>query len=107
MPNFQITPEYLSQASASCNSVNNEVQEQLASLQQYVIQTEDWWQGIASNTFQNLMIEYNRCAAALQNALTGIANGLQGNWGNYTQNEQANTTAIQQIESGLPNPNLG
>lgn len=104
---FQVTPEYLAQSAAACNNTNSEVQTQLDQLQQYVIQTEDWWHGIAAGTFQGLMNEYRLCAASLQDALTGIANGLRGNWANYTDNEQVNTSNITAIQQGLPAPNLG
>jgi len=107
MPSFQVTPEYLSGAATSCTNTNSEVQDQLASLRAYVVGMEDCWQGIASSTFQSLMSEYETCAAALNNALTGISNGLRGTWGNYTDNEQVNATNIGNIQQGLPASNLG
>jgi WXG100 family type VII secretion target len=103
---FQVTPEDLTQASANCNNAAENIQTQLGILKNYVNEMESWWQGIASGTFQQLMAEYDLCANSLHTALTGIANGLQGNWGNYTQNEQANIGTISNIQAGLPNPNL-
>ena len=104
---FQVTPEYLTGAAKACDTTNGEVQGQLSSLRQYVVGMEADWQGIAASTFQSLMAEYDRCAAALQDALTGIASGLRGSWTNYTENEQANTTTITNIQQGLPSPKLG
>jgi WXG100 family type VII secretion target len=104
---FKVTPEDVANAATSCTNTAGEVQEQLASLRTYVVGVEDWWQGIAAGTFQSLMVEYDACAASLNNALTGIANGLRGNWSNYTENEQANTTNINNIQAGLPPQNLG
>jgi WXG100 family type VII secretion target len=104
---FKVTPQDVAQAATSCTNTNSGVQDELASLRQYVVSMEDWWQGIASTTFQDLMAEYDRCTAALQDALTGIANGLHGNWQNYTESEQVNVTTITSIQQGLPASNLG
>jgi WXG100 family type VII secretion target len=104
---FQVTPEYLTDAARSCQNTNDLIQEQLAALKSYVVNMESYWQGIAAGTFQDLMVEYQTCSAALNDALTGIANGLRGNWGNYTANEQTNTSNINNIRAGLPAPSLG
>src|SRR5262245_30586082 len=104
---FQVTFEYLSNASAACTRTAGDIQADLAGLRTYVVSLENDWQGIAAGTFQDLMAEYDRCAASLNNALTGIANGLHGNWGNYEQNEQAAITSISNIQQGLPPVNLG
>jgi WXG100 family type VII secretion target len=97
---FKITPEILAQAATSCDNTNSEVQGQLTQLQQYVIQTEEWWQGIAQNAFANLMFDYDQYAAHLQAALTGIANVLRSNQANYTDIEQVNTNNINAIQQG-------
>jgi WXG100 family type VII secretion target len=104
---FKVTPEYLTMAATSCDSTAGEIQGQLAALKTYVVNMEAYWGGIAAGTFQGLMAEYDLCSAALNDALTGIANGLRGNWGNYTANEQGNLTMINNIQAGLPSPNLG
>ncbi len=104
---FQVTPQYLADAGTACTNTAGNIQEQLASLRTYVVGVEDWWHGIAAGTFQSLMSEYDLCAASLNNALTGIANGLRGNWGNYTENEQTNMTNISNIQAGLPSAKLG
>jgi WXG100 family type VII secretion target len=99
---FKATPQDISQAATNCDQTADTIQGQLASLRQYVVNLEGSWQGVASNTFQDLMSEYDRCSNDLYNALTQIANGLRGNWGNYLQNEQANLAAIQSIDQSLP-----
>ena len=104
---FKVTAEYLADAATSCDSTATTVSDQLASLKSYVVGMEDWWQGIAAGTFQSLMSEYDVCSAALNDALTGIATGLRGNWSNYTGVEQTNSTNIQNIEAGLPAAKLG
>ena len=103
---FQVTPEYVSQAAASCKSTANTVQEELAGLQSYIQQMEAYWQGIASNTFQDLMTEYSTFSAMLYNALTDIGSGLEGNYVNYESTEQANIKTITSIQQALSSTNF-
>jgi len=77
-----VTPEYISQAAAACTTTANEVSEALAGLQTYITDMEARWQGIASNTFQELMAEYSQFSTMLYNALTDIGSGLQGDYVN-------------------------
>ena len=106
MNSFNVTPEYVSQSATACGTTAGQVQEDLATLQQYIINMEDWWHGIASNTFQDLMTDYSKYAAELYNALTEIGVGLQTNYGNYTDTETTNNTSITSIQSGLGSTNL-
>ena len=103
---FQVTPEYVSQAAASCKSTATTVQEELAGLQGYIQKMEAYWQGIASNTFQDLMTEYSTFSAMLYNALTDIGSGLQGNEVNYSTTEQANIKTINSIQTALGSTNF-
>jgi WXG100 family type VII secretion target len=98
---FQVTPEYIAQAAASCKTIAGTVQEELASLQTYIQNMEAYWQGIASTTFQDLMTEYSTFSAMLCNALTDIGSGLEGNYVNYQGTEQANIKTITAIQSAL------
>lgn len=102
MSGFQVTPEYLSQAATSCTNTAGDIAEQLTALQTFIIGMEDYYKGIAANTFQALMEQYNAYATELNQALNGIANGLHGNWANYTDNEQTNVTNVTNVQSGLP-----
>ena len=104
---LKVTPEYVAQAAASCQSTASTIADQLSSLKQYVMGTEAWWGGIASETFQEMMSLYDSCSAALNQALTDIGSGLQGNYVNYTAAEQANVTSIRNIENELSTANLG
>jgi WXG100 family type VII secretion target len=106
MANVQVTPEYVSQSAASCKSTATEIQEQLAALQSYITQMEGWWQGIASNTFQELMTEYSTYAQMLYNALNDIGSGLTGNYVNYTDTENANLSTITSIQASLSGTNF-
>jgi WXG100 family type VII secretion target len=106
MGSFQVTPEYVSNAAASCQSTAQEIQDQLGALKNYIVQMEDAWQGIAANTFQELMAQYNTYSTMLHNALTDIGQGLQGNYVNYAAEEHANITTIQSIATSLEGTNF-
>ncbi len=103
---FKATPEMISTAAGSCDSVAGELDSQLAGLKAYVVGMEAWWQGIAQNTFQELMQEYDTYSQMLHNALTDIASGLRGNYVNYSDTEQQNVTTITNIQSNLQSANL-
>jgi WXG100 family type VII secretion target len=107
MNTFQATPQYISDAAAACKSTAGTIQEQLASLQSYIVNMENWWHGIASTTFQELMTEYSTYSAMLYNALTDIGSGLSGNYVNYTDTEQANISTITSIQAALSSTNFG
>src|ERR1700677_1821540 len=106
MTNLQVTPEYVSQSAASCKNTATEIQEQLGTLKNYIMQMEGWWQGVASNTFQDLMSEYATYSAMLYNALTDIGGGLQGNYMNYTDTENGNISTISSIQTSLSGTNF-
>ena len=106
MGTFQVTPEYVTQAAASCRSTASQIQEELASLQTYITNMEDLWHGIASNTFQDLMTEYQTYSTMLYNALNDIGSGLSGNYVNYTDTEAANIKSINSVQSSLSSTNL-
>jgi WXG100 family type VII secretion target len=103
---FQVTPEYVAQAAAACKSTASTVQEELSNLQGYIQNMESYWQGIASNTFQELMTEYSTFSAMLYNALTDIGSGLDGNYVNYESTEQANIRTVNAIQQALSTTNF-
>jgi WXG100 family type VII secretion target len=104
---FKVTPEQISDAAASCDSTAAQIQGQLADLKNYVVNLEGWWQGVAQDTFQALMQEYDIYSRMINDALTDIASGLRGNYVNYGDAEQQNINSINTIEAGLSNANLG
>ncbi len=108
MDSFGVTPQELANASSSCTTTAGEVQDQLAKLKAYVISMEGWWKGIASNTFQELMAEYDIYSTMLHEALMDIGSGLSGNQMNYQDSETANINSINSIQNelGLPQINL-
>lgn len=106
MSNLQVTPEYVSSAATSCTTTANTIQEQLATLQSYVEGMQEIWHGVAAQTFQDLMTQYSTYSAMLYNALTDIGSGLNGNYVNYTDTEQANLKTISSIQTSLQGTNF-
>ncbi|MFG2525149.1 WXG100 family type VII secretion target [Streptomyces sp. NPDC048527] len=103
---FKAPPEMISAAASSCDTVAGDVDSQLAGLKSYVVGLEAWWQGIAQNTFQELMQEYDTYSQMLHNALTDIASGLRGNYVNYSDTEQQNINTITNIQQNLSTAKL-
>jgi WXG100 family type VII secretion target len=108
MSSFTVTPESLAQAASSCNTTAGDIQSELSGLRGYIVgNMESWWQGPASTAFQELMQDYDVYSGMLYQALTDIAAGLNGNWSNYTDQEQANYQNMTNLQVSLPAPNLG
>lgn len=100
-PGYQVTPHALQAASVSCTTTADEVWQQLASLRNYVVALEGKWNGMAQDTFQALMTDYDVYARMLNDALRDISLGLQGNQVNYTDTEQQNINNLKPIEGDL------
>lgn len=107
MGGYQVTPEQLTAAAGACDTTADEVQAALAQLQTYVLNTEEWWQGIASGAFQGLMQRYNANARNLNEVLTEIARRLRQSAAVYGEGEHANVTTVTNIQQSLPAANLG
>ncbi|MFD9812047.1 WXG100 family type VII secretion target [Streptomyces sp. NPDC059080] len=103
---FKVTPEMIAQAASSCDNTAADVETKLQNLKAYVISLEQSWQGIAHNTFQIYMAEYDTYAQMLHNALTDIASGLRGNEVNYKESEQDNLNRIRALQAELPTARL-
>ncbi|AEW94686.1 MULTISPECIES: WXG100 family type VII secretion target [Streptomycetaceae] len=101
MSGFQVTPEYVREAATSCDTTAELVKEQLDALKAYVQSLEDVWHGVAHNTFQIYMQEYDLYANMLHQALTGIASGLRGTHVNYEQSEQSALDGIRKLQGEL------
>jgi WXG100 family type VII secretion target len=99
---YQVTPADISGASSSCASTAASIDDQLTNLMGYVVDLEAVWRGIASDTFSALMTDYRVYAQMLHGALTDIGLGLQGNYVNYTQAEEANIAGLQTVNGELP-----
>jgi WXG100 family type VII secretion target len=99
---YRVTPEYLSQAATSTDNTAAEIDIILAQIRSYVVNIEASWQGVAQQTFQTLMAEYDIYARMLHDSLTDIASGLRGNYVNYTDSEQTNINNLRSLDASLP-----
>ncbi|MCO6004194.1 WXG100 family type VII secretion target [Actinoallomurus purpureus] len=102
---YQVTPEYLANAATSTDHTAAEIDVILTQIRAYVVNLEASWRGVAYNTFQTLMAEYDIYAKMLHDSLTGIASGLRGNYVNYTESEQTNINNLRSLDAGLPKGN--
>jgi WXG100 family type VII secretion target len=100
---FRVTPELVHDAALSCTSTATEIDAQLSSLRSYVSSLEEIWRGIAQETFQELMHDYDIYARMMHDALTDIATGLTTNHFNYASTEAANIRSLQPVD-GAPMP---
>jgi WXG100 family type VII secretion target len=103
---FKVTPEEVMSAATAANNTANTVADQLAAIKSYVMSFEGAWQGIAANTFQALMHDYDVYGIMLQQALTGISQGLHGNYVNYSDSESQNLRNLQTVNGSIPGSNF-
>jgi len=101
---WRVTPDDLQQASAFVSSQADEINSEIQALGNYAQSLSQFWQGSAQQAFETLMSDYRTYATMLDNALTDIASGLQGNYVNYSNAEQANLSSIVSVQ--LPTPNF-
>jgi len=106
MSQFTVTPEMVSNAAASCDTTAADAADTLAQLKSFVVNLENSWQGIAQNTFQQLMVDYDLYSQRLHEALTDISAALRGNYVNYTSAEQANISSINMIQNEISSAKL-
>lgn len=99
---YRVTPEYLSNSATSTDNTAAEMDAVLGQIRAYVVNLEASWQGIAQQTFQTLMAEYDVYAKMLHDSLVDIAAGLRGNYVNYTQSEQTNINNLKSLDAALP-----
>ncbi|MFF7580973.1 WXG100 family type VII secretion target [Streptomyces sp. NPDC008061] len=94
---YNTTPQDLKEKAQDIRNTQETVQGELGRLKSYVVGLEAVWGGIAANTFQQLMVDWDTHAARLQEALLGISNGLMGSADNYTQGEQMNIANLHSV----------
>jgi WXG100 family type VII secretion target len=102
MSQFQVTPEYVANAARSCFTTADSISAKLVALKSYVITLEGLWLGIASQTFSALMTDWDVFAKILNDALKDTGNGLNGNFVNYVDTENANIGNLVSINNDLP-----
>lgn len=102
-----ITPQMLMDGRTSCISTADQIAQELASLRNYVSELAAQWLGVSSQQYVNLMADYNSYGQMLHDALTGIADGLQGNFHNYTTAESTIESQLLTVNGSIPGANLG
>jgi WXG100 family type VII secretion target len=103
---FTVTPADVIAAANSARNTAANIAEQLGALKSYVVSLEAEWKGIAAGTFSALMADYDIYAQMLNQALTGISDGLNGNYVNYSESEQQNINNLQAVNGVLPGANF-
>jgi WXG100 family type VII secretion target len=101
---WKVTPDDLQQASAFVSSQAQEINSEIQALGNYAQSLSQFWQGSAQQAFETLMSDYRTYATMLDNALTDIASGLQGNYVNYSNAEQDNRASMVSVQ--LPAANF-
>jgi 6 kDa early secretory antigenic target len=101
---FTVTAAELLNAATTCRNTNEQIQAQVAQMQNYVLGLMGSYQGTAAIALQQLSEQWGADAKQLNFVLSTIADGLTGNAHNYVLSETANTTNLTSIGSGLPAP---
>ena len=116
MTQYNVTPQYVSEAAQQADNTANDVLTQLTNLQSYVNQLVGdaagaaggtagayQWMGVTASQFSELMNNVHIYSVALHDALVDIGEGLRGNYVNYVNSEADNLRGLQSIDGGLLN----
>jgi WXG100 family type VII secretion target len=103
---INITPQMLADANKNCTTTAGNIDHQLAGLRSYVSDLAGQWLGVSSQQYQSMMTDYDTYGRMLHDALTGIADGLQGNFHNYTTTETSNEATLVAVNGSIPGANL-
>ncbi|WP_432990760.1 WXG100 family type VII secretion target [Dactylosporangium sp. CA-233914] len=103
---IHITPQMLLDGAQSCTDTAGHVTSELGALRRYVEGLAAYWLGNGSAAYQSLMEDYDRQGRLMNDALIGIADGLKGNFHNYTTTEAEVMTGAPKITGGAPKINL-
>lgn len=119
MTQYNVTPEYVSDAAQQADNTANDVMTQLTNLQTYVNQLVGdaapgaggvggayQWMGVTASQFAELMNNVHVYSVALHDALVDIGEGLRGNYVNYVNSEADNLRGLQTVDQGLLNTPL-
>jgi WXG100 family type VII secretion target len=98
MIGYKVTPEELAAAASYVDVRATDIEAKIAALGAYVNGLSVYWQGPAHGSFETLMADYRIYATMLQNALTDVASGLNGNYVNYSEAEATNLRNIVKVQ---------
>src|SRR4051812_22733303 len=102
MQPVQVTPQMVTDAAASCDATNNEIDAELSALRSFVVNLQAQWHGVASDQFNILMTDFDIYGRMLHNALADIASGLRGNAVNYVDTETSNINNLVSVNGDIP-----
>jgi WXG100 family type VII secretion target len=86
---IKVTPEQLQQVSGQLQAGASNVDGILAQLASSVAPLGSDWAGVAQARFQELWVQWQKSAKALNESLTGISHLMSQASANYAQTEQA------------------
>lgn len=98
---FGTTPEEMQRAAQRVGQVNEQVQAQLAGLRNQLGPLAGAWRGEAATAFQGLMTRWDTDARALNEALRGIGEAIQGSGSAYLAAEQEHAQGMSTIRGAL------
>jgi WXG100 family type VII secretion target len=104
MSGYKVTLDDLQAAATYVQNRATTINQQIEALGQYAQGLQEFWTGPAQTAFETLMADYRTYANMLDNALTDISQGLNGNFVNYSDAEQANINSLVNVQ--LPAPNF-
>jgi ESAT-6 family protein len=89
MANILVTPEQLHEISRQLNSGATNIESLLSQLQGQVLPLRSEWRGQAQAQFEQLWTEWQKSAAGIHHALTGISQLTASAATNYADTEQS------------------
>ena len=89
MTAIKVTPEQLQQVSGQLQAGSSNVDGILAQLASSVAPLGSDWAGVAQARFQELWVQWQKSAKALNESLTGISHLMNQASANYAQTEQS------------------
>lgn len=99
---FTVTAAELLSAANTCRNTNQQIQDQIARMQNYVLGLMGSYTGTAAQALQALSEQWGNDATQLNYVLSTIADGLTSNANNYIHHETVNTLNMSHITSTLP-----
>jgi len=103
---IDITFQMLQDGNKACTDAVTEIDGELASMRAYVSELAAQWLGASSTQYTNLMTDFDKYGQMLNDSLNGIADGLMGNYHNYTTTESSIESTLLAVNGVIPGANL-
>ncbi|WP_055587479.1 WXG100 family type VII secretion target [Peterkaempfera griseoplana] len=101
---YSMSPDELLLKAQEIRSTETLVEAELGAMKANVVVLGSSWEGPAALLFQDLMVEWDKHATQLRQALLAIAGGLEGSSHNTTAAEHVNVSNLHGIQ--LPRARL-